>query len=291
MTITKTLIIISIFALVGVSLGPSIASSLEPPEHKVNAPPINKNLEIAKKYQKYSEPVQQASSPQTPALSNIISAVAQEERKGNTNQSNKEINNGWWNRWRGKFLYDPIAWFTLALVIFTATLAYLTNRQFRWNKKVFISSRRAFVFVDKVIDTDPSSTENVRTEVIWKNSGETPAKGLLINYDWHPNIPDSFQFFEPIGREPLHAFMGPKATISIIIDIQERWPTGLYRSGFYIYGWAEYDDIFPNTQRHRTEFCFEIVSTPLGRKYIHCKKHNAIDDECYHKVSERILAK
>jgi hypothetical protein len=58
----------------------------------------------------------------------------------------------------------------------------------------------------------------------------------------------------------------------------------------HIYGWADYNDVFPNTLRHRTEFCARITlpgdpNSPTGENVafdIHWK-HNGVDDECMRK--------
>ena len=59
----------------------------------------------------------------------------------------------------------------------------------------------------------------------------------------------------------------------------------------YVYGWVEYNDVFPDTPRHRTEFCSQIVrvgdylraeGVPLG---LHSyEQYNGADDECLFKV-------
>jgi hypothetical protein len=61
-------------------------------------------------------------------------------------------------------------------------------------------------------------------------------------------------------------------------------------SHLYVWGWAEYDDVFDGTERHRTEFCYsigfsdrhaaDIVSSDFIR-YRHYKG-NGVDQECRH---------
>jgi hypothetical protein len=52
-----------------------------------------------------------------------------------------------------------------------------------------------------------------------------------------------------------------------------------------IWGWADYDDIFPNSKRHRTEFCLHISITtqPDGSVSIQLplySRFNGADEEC-----------
>ena len=55
----------------------------------------------------------------------------------------------------------------------------------------------------------------------------------------------------------------------------------------YIWGWAEYDDIFEGTPRHRTEFCHKwtIGGNPrnidrFSSRYSTYHKYNGADEEC-----------
>jgi hypothetical protein len=49
------------------------------------------------------------------------------------------------------------------------------------------------------------------------------------------------------------------AAVDIPVDVFQAVQAGTHR--MYIWGWADYDDIFQNTERHRTEFCTEILVT------------------------------
>lgn len=58
----------------------------------------------------------------------------------------------------------------------------------------------------------------------------------------------------------------------------------------YIWGWVDYDDIFDGTERHRTEFCFElmIVGNPAANNPANIstrtyRAHNGTDTECFRK--------
>ena len=58
----------------------------------------------------------------------------------------------------------------------------------------------------------------------------------------------------------------------------------------YIWGWVEYDDVFPRAPRHRTEFCVKlrvVADIEAGEAdaiiWDHYKRFNNADDECEHK--------
>jgi hypothetical protein len=54
----------------------------------------------------------------------------------------------------------------------------------------------------------------------------------------------------------------------------------------YLWGWIEYDDIFPGSIRHRTEFCFQIIFErlpPTNEGWIRFEPYsrfNAADSDC-----------
>ena len=58
------------------------------------------------------------------------------------------------------------------------------------------------------------------------------------------------------------------------------------RSQFMVWGWAEYDDIFTGTKRHRTEFAAQLkVTSPDGGKSFAVipmarPNYNGSDEEC-----------
>jgi hypothetical protein len=88
--------------------------------------------------------------------------------------------------------------------------------------------------------------------------------------------------------------IGPNAvmhgnTVDLDIDILQKIRIGSTHA--YIWGWIDYDDIFANTNRHRTEFCLEIQVTgnPIykegGFAYRMHGPFNGFDEECYSKPS------
>lgn len=129
--------------------------------------------------------------------------------------------------------------------------------------------------------------------LMWENSGNTPTKGMQSHFNYalrDTELPDDFNFPDVENFTPAVSLIGPKVVITIE---QINLPPAELRqiqSGqmrFYVWGWAEYSDIFPDTQRHRTEFCHELVvpgdiDHPDGGTFImrNYKRHNGSDGDC-----------
>jgi hypothetical protein len=167
---------------------------------------------------------------------------------------------------------------------------------------------RAYVFVKELIlavDKMPSrvspytaafvegasNTYRIRAEL--ENSGNTPAGRVTycINSESSESeLTADFDF--PDSKDLETTVIGPRAvahtqTVSFpAIEI-----TMASRDGWhlYIWGWIEYSDIFPDTPRHRTEYCFEVVAKkwPDGDKIdISFRPHNRFngaDKDCMRK--------
>ena len=88
-------------------------------------------------------------------------------------------------------------------------------------------------------------------------------------------------------------FVGPKSDtwgpiIGISVDDLQKISAG--QKWGYIYGWIEYNDVFPNTSRHRTEWCLQITvvgditnSQAAPLLFMNYSKYNGTDDECLRK--------
>jgi hypothetical protein len=148
----------------------------------------------------------------------------------------------------------------------------------------------------------------------WHNSGSTPAKGVLMNTGlyWVDKVdvvedvadlprefdfPDTYGFREPTDRVRLS--IGPGGEIAgdpKDIEISELERAYHRQCRIFIWGWVDYNDIFPQTPRHRTEYCFEIVvsSDPSRHEagtstfmFFAYGTHNGIEEECYRKAGEK----
>ena len=138
-------------------------------------------------------------------------------------------------------------------------------------REALTAAQRAFVFVKdisygKLPNYLADTPTGIRFIVAWENSGTTPTKSLITHVSWAvftPEIPANFDFPD-YGAPNSRALIGPKsimnmAAVDIPVDVFQAVQAGTHR--MYIWGWADYDDIFQNTERHRTEFCTEILVT------------------------------
>jgi hypothetical protein len=168
---------------------------------------------------------------------------------------------------------------TIVIAAFTGTLWIATSTQARLTREAFVADKRAFVFAKGIVgiyEADPVSGHfNWRVAPVWENSGDTPTRDLRIYTDgWFSNapIPADFNFntiTPPV--QPANGLLGPKVsnnggqyphfphqaalTPQDILDVQ----TG--RKFFYVWRWARYRDILPDTPEHITRFCWRVLFT------------------------------
>jgi hypothetical protein len=146
------------------------------------------------------------------------------------------------------------------------------------SERALISTQRAFVFL-QTFNVYVVGNE-IRVMPLWENSGVTPANPFRNYVNWKPfkgPPPTDFAFpdLDPDGN-PLPGrgqgdtfFIGPKATmfadiVRIPIDIMEEMRAGHLR--MFIWGWAEYNDIFSGEKIHTSKFCREMVITDTTRE-------------------------
>ena len=174
--------------------------------------------------------------------------------------------------------------------------------QARMSRESLVGSERAFVFVqnfhaEPVHDpTEDNKLLGWNIFVEWKNSGKTATRSCVqrANYkEFSRPISADFDFPNLEVNEYQWLLIGPNASVQsgkyfIPIDKVAKIRAGDLHA--YLWGWIEYNDVFPNTARHRTEYGYKIIAsagaapdqivigtTPTPR-------HNAADKECFHKV-------
>lgn len=217
---------------------------------------------------------------------------------------------------------------TAALVLATAALAYYafkqsrdmktsikiseeaattSRQQVKLSREALISTERAFVFVQNVesLWTADKATEAITKWTffaVWKNSGKTPTRRLTSNINFWVGenagpIPADFDF--PDYSASQRSMIGPGAImhgdrLDITVDQLQKIRAGTGHA--YIWGWAEYNDVFDGTDRHRLEFCFEIrvIGNPSykegGFGFALHGPFNGYDEDCYRKPKETFEA-
>ena len=174
--------------------------------------------------------------------------------------------------------------------------------QARMSRESLVSSERAFVFVQNFHAEpvhDPGEDNTIlgwNIFVEWKNSGKTTTKNCVQrgNYkEFNRPLSADFDFPNLEVSEYQWTLIGPNASIQsgkyfIPIDKVLKIRAGELHA--YVWGWIEYNDVFQNTPRHRTEYGYKIIASAgaSGENIVigntPTPRHNAADKECFHKV-------
>lgn len=139
-------------------------------------------------------------------------------------------------------------------------------------------------------------------EPVWENTGGTRTIEMInhVNFiEFGSEIPDEFEFPDFYGGDWFgyaKLLLGPRQTlrgqplerpVDTLLAVKRR------ERRLFLYGWAEYYDVFDSLRLHRTEFCREIMV--LGEpNEINCQfrfditgKFNGADADCYRKAGHR----
>ncbi len=135
-----------------------------------------------------------------------------------------------------------------------------------------IASQRAFVYFPaelEVVKVNDTNGTTIRYDLFIpiENSGNTQTVDMVIhtNLYVHPSsapLPAGFDYPDYGSTSRIPVVLGPRARlISVPLSVKPDEMLALWqqRKRIYFYGWANYRDVFPGTQPHRTEFCYELV--------------------------------
>ena len=221
--------------------------------------------------------------------------------------------------WRRNFLCEvkatdlALAGFTLFLV-----LAFLFQGEWLWRalqvtersahivNQALVAAQRAYV-VFKEFNVNATRVppldeiSHCTIQPVWENSGTTPTRNGRTYVNWRyfqGSIPSDFDFadFDEMGNRILAyesysaLVMGPKSrsfSPAIAIDASTVRMVRELEGRVLIWGWAEYDDIFEDSARHRTEFCYQMTVTGdppnshIG--FSQYRRFNGADEDCERK--------
>ncbi len=166
------------------------------------------------------------------------------------------------------------------------------NRSAAAAEDALIKLQRAFVLLrDLSTEVDKNSggvIQAVKFTARWENSGSSPTKWFLMRINLAYFDPNKEPIFVDQGEWPSnHSVIGPRALANALSistpNIDLRSVVDGTRN-LFVWGWAEYDDIFVGTPRHRTEFCFQVLIQDDGTKTSittrQHSQHNGADEEC-----------
>ena len=226
----------------------------------------------------------------------------------------------WWQRFICDIRITDVALMGFALFLLLAMLfqgAWMlgatkaSDRTAALVNEGMISTQRAYVFLREfqVATTRNPLNDEIQTctiQPIWENTGSTPTRNGRSHVNWkyfERSVPADFDFadFDEVGNRVLSydaykpLIVGPRATaLSPIISME---PSILrqvrdLQGKLLIWGWAEYDEIFTDAKRHRTEFAYLVVVSGSPASHVgfsQYKLHNGVDEDCTKKPT--ILAR
>lgn len=162
--------------------------------------------------------------------------------------------------------------------------AAVAEKSARLAEDALVSGQRAFMFIREiktVVHQDPETGRyQWSIHPIWANSGNTPTKGLSINTTYRlldEPLPKDYDF--PQSREDLiPTIAGPRSMVEAVSGAISSEDLEAVQNGkkyFYIWGWAEYHDIFEGTRKHVTRFCNQLIQVD-GHTAAPINEHNPI---------------
>lgn len=171
------------------------------------------------------------------------------------------------------------------------------NIQVQLSRHALVDTDRAFVYPADTTwyhlqDARSKKTESYRMAIKWTNSGKTPTQFLNIRFNRSIRDdlpPEDFDFPDYGPPEQIITFIAPNGTLeSAPLDLTLDEMTAIRdgKSHLYAWGWAEYDDVFDRTGRHRTEFCHkwaisgDIANDEISKMYVIHNRYNGADSEC-----------
>lgn len=306
------------FVAILLLMGGIVVKRSQKPPPKTPKVPAKQHPDGATKTQYQKD--QEACSPHQDVSpdKNNASQCAKGQTKGDSNESDDETAEWTIRGYRMKITDFLLAIFTFLLVCvgigqgvllcFTNTntqeAAKAAQKSAEIAERALIAGQRAFISykIERSANIDPQTgiiTHWVFT-LIWYNSGQTPTKNMKnhvniglfkkeISSDWNfpdvwdDNIPKAERVGVPLGTAPKDSTRGQAVAISVA-DL------GDVISGkkfLYLWGWASYNDVFPNTKLHIARFAVRVLvgGHPLDQDHISfsfpfLKTYNCSDEEC-----------
>ncbi|MBI1776056.1 MAG: hypothetical protein HYR63_11985 [Proteobacteria bacterium] len=211
-----------------------------------------------------------------------------------------------------------IAAFTAALVFATIALfisservaavgrdsADAARRAADTAERALIAGQRAFISASfvPIANLNPETGEitNWGFRTIWTNSGDTPTRLLINHINLQPRddeLPPDWDFpdywpaeMPPSKRSAIFLSAPPHGTVNghdVYTSMQVIEQVIAKKKFLYLWGWATYSDVFPNTKKHVTRFAVQVVigGNPRDREHVsfqfpYIAQHNCSDEEC-----------
>lgn len=144
--------------------------------------------------------------------------------------------------------------------------------------------------IDVAIDFTPNGAKFWLPQIMWQNTGQTPAYSVRAGMRWRmieTALPSNFRFPERGEAKGGLPTVAPQQSITsswrklTLLEIKE---VAHGKKRCFIWGWAEYSDTFPDSPRRRTECAFEMrvegLRDTYGVSFDPLQRHNAMDINC-----------
>ena len=178
--------------------------------------------------------------------------------------------------------------------------ANATRNLAQTSKDALESVQRAFVFTSTghgdppVMSDGPPTTVSIA--VPFENSGSTPTQNLTAHINWIAMPPgvgeDYFGDMLVNGAVPADtdAVLGPHSagsTLNVVLPRDTFIQATKGQTSVRIWGWIKYRDIFKDTPRRLTEYCYHlrfsgkiVNDIPATYTLENCPTHNCSDEQC-----------
>lgn len=212
----------------------------------------------------------------------------------------------------GLFLVLSIVFQSLFQGVWMRRMLAANERSATVIDEALVSAQRAYVFlrefrINLVKNPLNEEIQTCTVQPIWENTGATPTRNGRGHINWkffERSIPSEFDFpdFDEVGNRVLSydaykpLIVGPRATaLAPLLDIE---PAILKQARdlqgrVLIWGWAEYDEVFGDARRHRTEFCYQLVVTGSPASWVGFSQYrafNGADEDCTKKPTALVRA-
>ena len=182
-------------------------------------------------------------------------------------------------------------------VLWAAVLTYHDLRMRTINFEDDLAGRRAYISFKAagfhaMGPDDSTRVDSYDFVIAWENSGPTPARRYSTGVNltaFTDDIPEDFDYPDLGSPHPPGGDIGPSQEIHVRVPVtaHELWQVESENLKIYVWAWVEYDDIFPESERHRTEACVKLTAVGNAMRegatlnYIKHTKFNGSDKDCY----------
>lgn len=156
----------------------------------------------------------------------------------------------------------------------------------------------------------PGEIEIHRIRATFENVGSTPTRHLVYRINEvrivdHGTLLPNYDYADDENSRLSETVIGPNSTgtSAPFYITPEQFEAIKSGKRAFVWGWIDYNDVFDNSPRHRTEFCHQLlIKTPVGNdpplvEFLPYGPFNGADRDCkrnpraYEEVKQRLMPK